>query len=82
MDRVRFGQLPMLVRVVVGLALINFWVSFEEFVVDRVGLWKYMPGYRVGQFCVWDATVVLLVVTGVVWASVMRDRAPSARSAR
>ena len=74
MDRVKFGQLPLLVKVVVGIALINSWVSFEEFVVDRVGLWKYMPGYQVARFCVWDASVILLVVSGLVWLSVRDNR--------
>jgi hypothetical protein len=68
-ERLKFGQLPMLVRVVVGLALFNFWVSFEEFVVDRVGLWKYMPGYKVGEGCIWDLTVAALIIAGLVWAS-------------
>ena len=61
MNKLTFGQLPVLVRVSVGLSLINIWVSFEEFVVDRVGLWKYMPYYKVPQFCVWDLTVTLVV---------------------
>ena len=73
-ERLRFGQLPMLVRVVVGLSLLNAWVSFEEFVVDRIGLWKYMPGYKVGQGCVWDLTVAALIVAGLVWASVRGRR--------
>jgi hypothetical protein len=75
-ERLRFGQLPILVRVVVGLALFNAWVSFEEFVVDRVGLWKYMPGYKVGRGCVWDLTVGALIVGGLVWASVGGRRSP------
>jgi hypothetical protein len=84
-ERLRFGQLPMLVRVVVGLSLFNAWVSFEEFVVDRIGLWKYMPGYRVGQGCVWDLTVGALIIAGLVWASVggPRSEPPEAmRSSR
>jgi cytochrome c-type biogenesis protein CcmH/NrfF len=68
-----FRQLPLFVRVVVGIALINLWVSFEEFVVDRVGLWKYMPGYKVGMFCLWDLAVVLLVIAAITWASVKRE---------
>jgi len=48
----------------------NDWVSFEEFVVDRIGLWKYMPGYKVGQGYVWDLTVGALIIAGLVWASV------------
>jgi len=69
-ERLRFGQLPMLVRVVVGLSLLNAWVSFEEFVVDRSDLWKYMPDYKVGRFCVWDLSVIALIIAGLVWASV------------
>jgi len=77
-DKLTFAQLPVLVRISVGLSLINIWVSFEEFVVDRVGLWKYMPYYKVAQFCVWDFTVISLVVAGLFWASVRgrRSQAP------
>ena len=81
MDKLTFGQLPVLVRVSVGLSLINIWVSFEEFVVDRLGLWRYMPGYRVGQFCVWDLTVTALVVAGLYWASVRGRRAQAPEAA-
>ena len=82
MERFRFRQLPMLVRVVVGLSLFNAWVSFEEFVVDRIGLWKYMPGYKVGQGCVWDLTVAALIIAGLVWASVGGRRSQPPEAAR
>jgi hypothetical protein len=81
-ERLRFGQLPMLLRVVVGLSLLNAWVSFEEFVVDRSGLWKYMPDYKVGRFCVWDLTVIALIVAGLVWASVGGRRSEPPEAAR
>jgi len=81
MVRLSFGQLPLLVRVVTGVALFNAWVSFEEFVVDRVGLWKYMPYYKVTQGCVWDLVVAALIVIGLTWASI-RSRASSALDAR
>jgi hypothetical protein len=35
MQRVGFGDLPWIVRIVLGLAVLNLWVSFEEFVIDR-----------------------------------------------
>ena len=70
MGRLSFGQLPVLVRVVTGIALFNAWVSFEEFVVDRVGLWKYMPYYKVGEGCVWDLAVAVLITAGLTWASI------------
>ena len=51
---------------VLGLTLMNSWVLFEQLVVDRYGLWRYMPFYRVTDPCVWDlaaliATVVLII---------------------
>src|SRR5713226_4448083 len=58
MERLSFRQLPLVVRLAVGVAFLDAWVSFEEFVVDRHGLWRYMPLYRVGEFCVWDLAVV------------------------
>jgi hypothetical protein len=81
-ERLRFGQLPMLVRLVVGLSLLNAWVSFEEFVVDRIGLWKYMPGYEVGRLCIWDLTAVTLIIAGLVWASVGGRRSQQPEAAR
>jgi hypothetical protein len=44
-------------------------VVFEETIVDRHGLWKYMPHYRVGDPCVWDLGMALLIVAGMVVAS-------------
>jgi hypothetical protein len=47
---------------VFGLTLLNSWALFEELVVDRQGLWRYMPLYRVGAFCVWDVAALVAVV--------------------
>ena len=74
MDRLTFAQLPLIARVSVGLSLINIWVSFEEFVVDRVGLWKYLPYYKVAQFCLWDLMVITLVIASLSWSSVRGRR--------
>jgi len=57
---------PRIIRVATWLALLNSWVLFEEIVVDREGLWKYMPFYRVGRFCPWDVAAVI-VISVVVW---------------
>ena len=69
MERLSFGQLPRLARVAIGLSFFNIWWSFEEFIVDRFGLSKYMPDYKVGVLCVWDLSVATLIVVGLVWAS-------------
>ena len=50
----------------IGVTFLNTWVLFEEIVVDRQGLWRYMPFYRVGDYCVWDLAVSLLIA-GWLW---------------
>ncbi len=72
MERLAFRQLPLIVRIAVGVAFFTAWVSFEEFVVDRVGLWKYMPLYRVGNGCVWDLTVAAIITIAIWRASSKR----------
>lgn len=69
MERLSFGQLPLLARVAIGLSFFNIWWSFEEFIVDRFGLWKYMPDYKVGMLCIWDLSVATLIIVGLIWAS-------------
>src|SRR5262249_34590862 len=51
MDRIPFEQLPMIVKMAVWLVFNNAWWSLEEFVIDRIGLWKYMPYYKVASVC-------------------------------
>lgn len=78
MNKVSFRELPFLVKVAVFLSLLNAWVLFEEVVIDRHGLWRYMPFYRVGLFCVWDLAALLLIGAGVFWwASVPRKERAS-----
>ena len=68
--------LPLIVKIAIAMTFINTWIVFEETVVDRHGLWRYMPFYRVGLFCAWDLSV-LTVILVVVLLSV----APLRRSA-
>src|SRR6266481_3506549 len=65
--------LPLIAKIAIAMTFINTWVIFEETVVDRHGLWRYMPYYRVGLFCVWDA-VVLAVTLLLLLVSVARSR--------
>jgi hypothetical protein len=71
---IRFGDLPFLVRLAVGLAFFTAWIVFEETIVDRRGLWRYMPHYRVGDPCIWDAGMALAIVVGLALASRCRLR--------
>jgi len=69
-------KIPGLVKFAVWLSFLNTWVLFEEIVVDRQGLWKYMPYYRVGKFCPWDLGA--MVVFGlIVWRFMGNSRTPA-----
>jgi hypothetical protein len=64
-------RLPLIAKIAIALMALNAWVIFEETIVDRHGLWRYMPFYRVGLFCVWDAAflavTLLLFLRSVGW---------------
>ena len=72
MKRLPFKELPLVVKIAVGITFLNAWILFEELVVDRQGLWKYMPFYKVADVCVWDLTVVLIIVIAI-WRASVRD---------
>jgi hypothetical protein len=55
-------RLPLIAKIAIAVTFINAWVLFEETIVDRHGLWRYMPFYRVGLFCVWDAAVLAVTL--------------------
>ena len=74
--------LPLIARIAIAVTFLNAWVIFEETIVDRYGLWRYMPFYRVGLFCVWDAAafaVTLLVLLMSVARSRRRDERATTR---
>ena len=68
---------PPIVKAAVVLTFFNTWVLFEETVVDRYGLWEYMPYYRVGRLCSWD--IGAMVALGfLVWKAFRRGRGGAA----
>jgi hypothetical protein len=66
-------RLPLIAKIAIGTTFINAWVIFEETIVDRHGLWRYMPYYRVGLFCLWDAAVFAITLL-LLLVSVARFR--------
>ena len=66
MKKVSFAELPWVVRIVLGVAIFNLWWSFEEFVIDRFGVWRYLPAYKYGKLCVWDLTVAIGVSVAIL----------------
>jgi hypothetical protein len=71
MERVSFVQLPLIVKIAVGVAFFDAWMSLEEFVINREGLWRFMPFYRTDTACAWDLAVALIIVAGL-WRLSMR----------
>jgi len=65
------ARTPGIVPFAVWLTFFNTWVLFEETVVDRYGLWEYMPYYRVGRLCSWDIGAMALLGF-IVWRAVRR----------
>jgi len=62
--------LPLIAKIAIAVTSVNTWIIFEETVVARPGLWRYMPYYRVGLFCAWDVSVLavtlLLLLVSIV----------------
>jgi hypothetical protein len=69
MQTLSFQQLPLTVKIATWVAFNNAWWSIEEFVIDRGGLWRYMPYYRVANPCIWDLAVALIVGLAIWRAS-------------
>jgi hypothetical protein len=80
MSKIPFKDLPFAVKAAVFVSFFTAWVMFEEFVIDRHGLWRYLPFYKVGLFCVWDVLALVVIGCGLAWFSSSRrsGRAPCA----
>lgn len=74
METLSFRQLPLVAKMAVGIVFLNSWILIEEFIIDRHGLWKYMPYYRVADPCVWDLAVTLIIAFTMWHASHPRQR--------
>ena len=72
METLRFKQLPLVVKIAVGLVFLNAWVLIEQLVIDRYGIWKYMPYYKVTDPCVWDLAVATIIAITIWRASTHR----------
>ena len=68
MQSIAFRQLPLSVRLMTAAAMVLTWVFIEEKIIEPFGLYAYMPLYRVGNFCPYDAAVLLSVVGFWFWA--------------
>ena len=70
------ASVPAIVKAAVVVTFFNTWVLFEETVVDRYGLWEYMPYYRVARLCSWDIGALALIIWSTLWAFRRHRRSP------
>jgi hypothetical protein len=78
MDKTRFSHQPTLVKIAVGLTVYNAFVFFEELIVDRYGIWQYLPFYKFGKLCVWD----LAALVAIAWFTASASCESSRRTSR
>ena len=72
MGNLTFKQLPLVVKIAVGVVFNNAWWSIEEFVINRHGIWRYMPYYKVDDACIWDL-MVAVVTSLAIWRASVRE---------
>ena len=80
MSKVTFKELPLLVKAAVLVSFLMAWVIFEELVIDRYGLWRFLPFYKFGRFWAWDVLALIVIGFGLAWANLSprSERAPCA----
>jgi hypothetical protein len=80
MSKVTFKELPLLVKAAVFVSFFTAWAMFEELVIDRYGLWRFLPFYTFGRFCAWDVLALVVIGSGLAWATLSprSERAPCA----
>ena len=54
------------------------WVMIEEFEIDRHHLDRFLPFYKVGNLCVYDLAVLMLIA--VLWISLRWAQREAPRS--
>lgn len=62
MSNLKFRDMPWSIKLVTGVAWACAWLLFEDDIVEKGGLWHYMPFYKIAEACIWDAAVLSLIV--------------------
>ena len=66
MQKVQFWALPTPVKFAVGFAFLFVWTLFEREVIERFGIDRFMPFYRVQGFCAWDFLAIVTIAIVLV----------------
>ena len=73
MTKLRFRNLPMVVRLATAATMMLAWIRFEELVIEGLGIYLFLPYYRYGKFCPYDVAAILSIAT--FWIVAHRSKA-------
>ena len=63
MTNLHFRDLPLVVRLTSAGTMMLAWIKFEELVIEGLGIYRFLPYYRYGKFCLYDVAAILLITT-------------------
>lgn len=69
MEKIRFASLPPVARFGVAASLFFVWTLLERGVIEPLGIYHYMPFYRVEGPCIWDGFAAIIILSWTWWAS-------------
>lgn len=72
MQTIHFGSLPALAKFGIGAGILFIWTVFEHEVIERFGIYQYMPFYRVGGICAWDVMAMIAIYATFIYLSKQR----------
>ncbi|MBV8340398.1 MAG: hypothetical protein JO343_10665, partial [Candidatus Eremiobacteraeota bacterium] len=52
-----------------GAGILFVWALFEREVIERFGIYQYMPLYRVDGICAWDILAIAVIYASFIYLS-------------
>jgi hypothetical protein len=66
MTKFHFGSLPIVAKVGVGAGMLFIWILLERVIIEPLGIYHYMPFYRVEGVCAWDVLVTIAISAWII----------------
>ena len=69
MQQIPFRSLPTLAKFGIGAGILFVWALFEREIIERFGIYQYMPLYRVDGICAWDILAIAVIYGSFIYLS-------------
>ena len=69
MQQISFASLPFIARFGTAAGLFFLWTLLERGIIEPLGIYHYMPLYRVEGPCIWDGFAAIAILTWLYFAS-------------